>query len=69
VPVALLAPQIAAGAVRSSIRFEQARIEFERRFVRAALARAAGRKGAAAADLGVTRQGLDKMLKRLGISP
>jgi DNA-binding NtrC family response regulator/tetratricopeptide (TPR) repeat protein len=47
--------------------FEAARVEFERRFVRAALATANGQRTAAAAALGVSRQGLAKMLKRLGI--
>jgi DNA-binding NtrC family response regulator/tetratricopeptide (TPR) repeat protein len=47
--------------------FEAARNEFERRFVRAALATANGQRTAAAAALGLSRQGLVKMLKRLGI--
>jgi DNA-binding NtrC family response regulator/tetratricopeptide (TPR) repeat protein len=47
--------------------FEAARAEFERRFVRAALATANGRRTVAAAALGVSRQGLVKMIKRLGI--
>ncbi|MCA1563278.1 MAG: sigma 54-interacting transcriptional regulator [Acidobacteria bacterium] len=49
--------------------FDTAREEFERRFVRAAMARAGGRRGRAAADLGVSRQGLAKMLRRLNIEP
>jgi DNA-binding NtrC family response regulator/tetratricopeptide (TPR) repeat protein len=67
VPSSLLPPRIAETAGRSPVGFDEARVEFERRFVQAALARAAGRKGVAAAQLGVSRQGLDKMLKRLGI--
>jgi DNA-binding NtrC family response regulator/tetratricopeptide (TPR) repeat protein len=47
--------------------FEAAREEFERRFVRAALAGANGQRSRAAAALGVTRQGLSKMMKRLQI--
>jgi DNA-binding NtrC family response regulator len=47
--------------------FEAAREEFERRFVRAALAQAGGQRLAAAKALGVTRQGLSKMLRRLRI--
>jgi two-component system, NtrC family, response regulator AtoC len=47
--------------------FEAARIEFERRFIRAALATANGQRTAAAAALGLSRQGLVKMIKRLGI--
>jgi DNA-binding NtrC family response regulator len=67
VPASLLPARIAEGAARSPVAFDEARMDFERRFVQAALARAAGRKGLAAAQLGVSRQGLDKMLKRLGI--
>jgi transcriptional regulator with GAF, ATPase, and Fis domain len=44
-----------------------ARRGFEERFVRAALARAGHRAGLAARDLGVSRQGLRKLLLRLGI--
>jgi DNA-binding NtrC family response regulator len=47
--------------------FELAREEFERRYVKAALAQAGGERRAAAKALGVTRQGLSKMLRRLGI--
>ena len=47
--------------------FEAAREEFERRYVRAALAQAGGQRQAAARAMGVTRQGLAKMLRRLGI--
>jgi DNA-binding NtrC family response regulator len=46
-----------------------ARREFEARFVRAALARAGGRSTMAARDLGVSRQGLLKLTRRLGIAP
>jgi len=44
-----------------------ARREFELRYVKAALARADGRPAAAARDLGVSRQGLAKVLTRLGL--
>ena len=47
--------------------FEAAREEFERRFVRAALAQAGGQRQIAARALGVSRQGLAKMMRRLGI--
>jgi transcriptional regulator with GAF, ATPase, and Fis domain len=47
--------------------FEAARADFERRFVTAALARAGGRRAGAARLLGVSRQGLAKMLRRLRI--
>jgi transcriptional regulator with PAS, ATPase and Fis domain len=65
---ALLPAHVASGAARMTASFDEARIEFERRYVRAALARAAGRKTIAARQLGVSRQGLAKMMKRLGLA-
>ena len=47
--------------------FETARQEFERRFVKAALAKADGQRARAAEALGITRQGLAKMMRRLGL--
>jgi transcriptional regulator with GAF, ATPase, and Fis domain len=47
--------------------FDAAREEFERRFVIAALAQCGGQRARAARALGVTRQGLAKMLRRLRI--
>ena len=44
---------------------ETARLKFEERFVRAALARAAGHRGHTAAALGLSRQGLAKLMQRL----
>jgi DNA-binding NtrC family response regulator len=44
---------------------ESARLKFEQRFVRAALARAAGHRGRTAAALGLSRQGLAKLMQRL----
>jgi transcriptional regulator with AAA-type ATPase domain len=44
---------------------DSARVRFEQRFVRAALARAAGHKGRTAAALGLSRQGLAKLMQRL----
>jgi DNA-binding NtrC family response regulator len=67
VGAALLPVQLASSAPLSTGSFEAAREEFERRFVRAALAQAGGRRGKAAQALGVSRQGLAKMLRRLGI--
>ena len=46
-----------------------ARRELERRLVAAALARHAGRRAPAAHELGLTRQGLAKAMKRLGVAP
>ena len=67
VPASLLPAQIAGAGLHRPVGFDEARLDFERRFVRAALARAGGRKSTAAAQLGVSRQGLSKILKRLGI--
>jgi transcriptional regulator with GAF, ATPase, and Fis domain len=44
-----------------------ARRQFEERFVRAALARAGGRSAVAARELGISRQGLAKLMSRLGM--
>ena len=46
---------------------DAAREEFERRFIRAALATAQGRRSRAADALGISRQGLAKMMRRLRI--
>ena len=54
-----------AAHVSSHESLESARYKFEERFVRAALARAAGHRGQAAAALGLTRQGLAKLMQRL----
>ena len=47
---------------------DEARRTFEERFVRAALVRSGGHRGRAADELGVTRQGLTKLMTRLGIA-
>ena len=44
---------------------DSARLKFEQRFVRATLARTAGHRGRAAAALGLSRQGLAKLMQRL----
>ncbi len=46
---------------------DAARREFEATYVRDALSRAGGRPSMAARDLGVTRQGLSKLVRRLGL--
>jgi DNA-binding NtrC family response regulator len=51
-----------------SWRLVQARRTFEEQFVRAALVRTGGHRSRAAAELGLTRQGLAKLMARLGIS-
>lgn len=54
-----------AAQVPSHESLESARLKFEARFVRAALARAAGHRGQTAAALGLSRQGLSKLMQRL----
>jgi DNA-binding NtrC family response regulator len=62
-----LPQHVAQATVPAHRTFEAAREEFERRFVRAALAGANGQRTRAAEALGVTRQGLAKMIRRLGL--
>ena len=68
---------VGAGALPAAVRAcadEQpqtlavARLAFERRFVHAALVRNGGRPVAAAGELGLSRQGLAKLVKRLDIA-
>jgi transcriptional regulator with PAS, ATPase and Fis domain len=66
-PSLLPAALAGASAVPQRCDLESARRLFEERYVRAALARAAGHRGRTAAALGLTRQGLAKMIQRLGI--
>jgi DNA-binding NtrC family response regulator len=68
VPPSALPPAFAVPRGSPAWRLEEARRTFEERFVRAALARSGGHRGRAAAELGVSRQGLTKLLSRLGIS-
>jgi len=56
-----------ATAIASHATLAEARRDFEERYVRAALARAGGRAGAAARELGLSRQGLRKLTTRLGL--
>jgi len=70
VPPNALPPQFSDGAKRDETwRLDEARRTFEERFVRAALVRTGGHRTRAAAELGVSRQGLTKLLARLGIAP
>jgi DNA-binding NtrC family response regulator len=62
-----LPAQIRIAEPGAILTLDEARHRFEAGFVRAAIARAGGSKGRAAADLGVTRQGLAKLLDRLGL--
>ena len=56
----------AGRAVVSSL--EAARRTFDAQFIRAALARTGGHRARAARELGVTRQGLTKLMVRLGLN-
>jgi DNA-binding NtrC family response regulator/tetratricopeptide (TPR) repeat protein len=67
VSAALLPAHVAGIVGRGISSFDEARVDFERRYLRAALARTGGRRSAAARQLGLSRQGLAKMMKRLGI--
>jgi DNA-binding NtrC family response regulator len=68
VPPTALPPQFADHRSCDAWRLEEARRTFDERFVRAALVRNGGHRGQAAAELGLTRQGLTKLLARLGIT-
>ena len=64
-------PAVIAGsgaeAAAQSMTLGLARRRFEERYVRATLARTSGRRSQAASALGLTRQGLAKLMTRLGI--
>ena len=67
VPASALPSCFGEGAPGEQWSLDEARRTFEHRFVRAALVRTGGHRGRAAAELGVTRQGLAKLMARLGI--
>jgi len=67
VPPTALPPQFGPRDEDEAWRFDDARQAFEERFVRAALVRSGGHRGRAATELGVSRQGLTKLMTRLGI--
>jgi transcriptional regulator with GAF, ATPase, and Fis domain len=52
-----------------SVSLDRARLGCERRVVAAALERHGGRRSAAARELGLSRQGLAKAMRRLGLGP
>ena len=56
-----------AAQVSNTTRLDDARVAFERRCVTAALARSAGQTTRAAKELGLSRQGLTKVMKRIGV--
>jgi DNA-binding NtrC family response regulator/tetratricopeptide (TPR) repeat protein len=65
---ASLLPAVVTGShAVTSGRLSEARLQWERRFVEVALARAGGNRTRAARDLGLTRQGLLKVLSRLDL--
>jgi len=67
VPPEALPLQFGAARGAEACRLDDARRTFEERFVRAALVRTGGHRGRAAIELGVSRQGLTKLMTRLGI--
>jgi transcriptional regulator with PAS, ATPase and Fis domain len=67
-PGALPAAIASHAARQTGATLESARRVFEERYVRAALARSGGHRGRAAAELGLSRQGLAKLMDRLGVS-
>jgi transcriptional regulator with PAS, ATPase and Fis domain len=66
-PSGLPASIARAALDNQAVTLDDARRRFEERFVRAALARAGGHRGRAAAELGLSRQGLAKLIGRLKI--
>jgi DNA-binding NtrC family response regulator len=68
IPPTALPPQFGAAPSAVAWRLDDARRVFEEQFVRAALVRSGGRRSRAAEELGVTRQGLTKLMTRLGIA-
>jgi transcriptional regulator with PAS, ATPase and Fis domain len=64
----LLPAAIAGASPARAARLTDARLDFERRFVEAALARAGGSRTRAARELGMSRQGLLKLLARVGVA-
>ena len=65
---ASLLPQIISGAAATgATTLAEARAQFERRFIEVALARSGGKRARAARELGLSRQGLLKILVRLGL--
>jgi DNA-binding NtrC family response regulator len=63
-----LPPVFGCARPSSTWRLEEARRTFDEGFVRAALVRSGGHRARAAEELGVTRQGLTKLMSRLGIA-
>ncbi len=68
VPPSALPPALGMPSAAGSLRLGDARRTFEERFIRAALARTGGHRARAAEELGLSRQGLAKLMSRLQIS-
>jgi DNA-binding NtrC family response regulator/tetratricopeptide (TPR) repeat protein len=64
----LLPQAVFAAPTTGVMTLADARTQFERRFIEVALVRAAGKRARAARELGLSRQGLLKMITRLGIA-
>jgi MoxR-like ATPase len=67
VPSTALPPHLAPSTAADGTRLDAARRQFDRAFICAALARAGGQRTRAAEQLGLSRQGLAKLMARLGI--
>jgi hypothetical protein len=67
VPPTALPPAFGGRRDEESWRLDAARRVFDEQFVRAALVRTGGHRSRAAEELGVSRQGLTKLMTRLGI--
>jgi transcriptional regulator with PAS, ATPase and Fis domain len=63
-----LPPNFDTTELKPASRLEEARRTFDAQFIRAALARTGGQRARAAEELGVTRQGLTKLINRLGLN-
>ena len=63
----MLPAEVVATPVTEEARLADARLAFDRRFVQAALTRSGGRSSVTAAELGISLQGLNKLMKRLGL--
>jgi DNA-binding NtrC family response regulator len=68
VPPTALPPALSASTATGGWRLGDARRTFEERFIRAALARTGGHRARAAEELGLSRQGLAKLMARLQIT-
>jgi DNA-binding NtrC family response regulator len=67
IPPTALPSQLAGASRAEPCRLESARRTFDEQFVRAALVRTGGNRMRAAEELGLSRQGLTKLMARLGI--